>query len=145
MFKDQPLPHETTSSFPRLVLLMGRSQNIRESTGTDVCSELVLRLQAHHRAPWVTLPAFLLLVLRKTTSGHHEIHSFISLLKLSISDRRELLEEMHPQYKIKTYEISFFIRFRRLTFLHVISMHITTIKRQFCFMTVMIFLSQKQK
>lgn len=49
-----------------------------------------------------------------------------------ISNERELLEEMCPWYKKrKSYFISYFIRFRRLTFLHIISMHITTIKRQF--------------
>lgn len=67
------------------------------------------------------------------------IHRFISLLKLNILDGKEKkLLEVYPQYK------EYFISFRRLTFLQVISMHIATIKRQFCFMTVMIFLSQNQ-
>lgn len=49
-----------------------------------------------------------------------------------ISNERELLEEMCPWYKKrKSYFISYFIRFRRLTFLHIISVLITTIKRQF--------------
>lgn len=52
----------------------------------------------------------------------------------------EKLLEVCPQYKKK-----YLVSFRRLTFLQVISMHIAAIKRQFYFMTVIIFLSQNQK